>query len=130
MQDVAIKQSMVLRTVRPCSRRVLKFTAAATADSAGRKQFEFPKLTPDLGECLPSPNTLKNLAENEVAQPKTTPGKFVIEAIRFAIPETTEIVDPYCGINDDHCGDGSLKCPAESDLNRRPIGSCREGGGW
>src|SRR5260370_28232154 len=96
--------------------------------AASSNQFEFLEFAPDLREHLLTANTLKNLTENEVGQPESLSRDLVVEPLCFAIPKTTEIINPNGGINDHHCVSGSSNCPSGIDSSHRPIKSSREGG--
>jgi len=66
------------------------------------KKMELAKFAQDArGSALPS-HTLKNLAKNQIGQPKSLAPKLTIEVLGRAIFYSAQIVDPYGCIDDDH----------------------------
>ncbi|HXN27534.1 MAG TPA: hypothetical protein VN902_10450 [Candidatus Acidoferrales bacterium] len=66
------------------------------------ENLELTKFAQHSRKCIVIADTLKSLAENQVRQSKTLPTELAIKVIGLFIPQAAQIVDPNCGINDDH----------------------------
>jgi len=86
--------------------------------AAGRQELELSKATQNLNEGLLVSDALKDLAENQIGQPKALASKLTIKVIGLLVSHTTEIVNPNGGIDDHHRS--LLRKPAATGLMEVP----------
>jgi len=72
------------------------------AGSAGMEDLEFQELGLDPRETVLVPNSLQNLAKNEIGHPQPLPLQFPIEPPRFRVLGAAQVIDPDGRVDDDH----------------------------
>jgi hypothetical protein len=70
--------------------------------TASLKNLELQEFCLDAHESVLVPNTLQNLAKDEIGQPQPLPLQFAIEPTCFRVFRAPEIIDPHSGVDDDH----------------------------
>ena len=71
-------------------------------DAAVGENLELEQLCPNIFEHPSFPNTLQDLAQDEIGKSKTLALQFPIKPARFWIVVPAKVIDPDCRVDDNH----------------------------